>query len=84
MAMITYKQSPRNSFEIFEISYIFLIDSNLLNKFSRLHFREFTSYDRRNLEKVSPFLAKQVSKLLRTDPRRRPAAEQMLVRLNDD
>ena len=29
MAMITYKQSPRNSFEIFEISYIFLIDSNL-------------------------------------------------------
>ena len=34
------------------------------------------------MEKVSPFLSKQVSSLLTTDPRKRPTAEQMLLRLN--
>ena len=36
------------------------------------------------MEKVSPFLSTQVSSLLTTDPQRRPTAEEMLIRLNEE
>merc|ERR1712150_71773 len=41
-------------------------------------------YDRRVIDKVSPFLSTQVSSLLTTDPWSRPTAEQMLLRLNEE
>ena len=41
-------------------------------------------YDRHVIEKVSPFLSTLVSSLLTTDPRRRPTADEILLRLTDE
>ena len=41
-------------------------------------------YDRRVIEKVSPFLSALVSSLLTKDPRRRPTAEDLLRRIHDE
>ena len=41
-------------------------------------------YDRRPLDKVSAFLSELVSCLLSTDPRRRPSAEELLRRIQDE
>ena len=41
-------------------------------------------YDRQVISKVSPFLSTLVSDLLIANPRRRPTAEQMLLKLHEE
>ena len=41
-------------------------------------------YDRRTLDRVSTFLSELVSCLLSTDPQRRPSAEEVLRRIQDE
>ena len=53
-----------------------------LNKMFKAQFQGV--FDRRVMEKVSPFLSALVSSLLTTDPRRRPTAEELLRRIHDE
>ena len=64
--------------------------SKCLFQFIQIIFKEISKahrqglFDRRVLDKVSPFLSAQVSSLLTTEPQRRPTAENLLLRLTDE